>query len=123
MVLEGKRQTVGRCRLDEFRECFDELPFSAQKIAQLLDEELLNQLRLRCRAGGSIVDARIRIGVTVRAELLERRRLDELPVFALIPRATGVDLAVFAETGRIIEELVDQAGGWRNLGRLRIAAS
>jgi hypothetical protein len=45
MVLEGKLQTARRCRLRKFRECFDKLTFSAQKIAQLLDEELLNQLR------------------------------------------------------------------------------
>src|SRR4029450_11972098 len=39
----------------------------------------------------------------------------ELPVVALIPRASSVDFTVLADTGRIVEELVDQAGGRRNL--------
>ena len=49
------------------------------------------------------------------AEILKGWRLDELPVFALIPRTASVDLAVFPVTRRIVEELVDQARSRGNL--------
>ena len=48
-------------------------------------------------------------------ERLERGRLDELPLCALIPWTARIDLAVFALAGRVVEELVHQARRRRNL--------
>ena len=47
-------------------------------------------------------------------DLLERRRFDELPLLALVPGAAGIDLAVIALAGEVVEELVDETGGRRD---------
>ena len=53
--------------------------------------------------------------VVAAVEVLERRRFDEFPGFAFIPRAAGVDLAMIAFAGRVVEELVDQLRRRRDL--------
>ena len=40
--------------------------------------------------------------------------LDELPLLALVPGATSIDVAVVAFAGQIIEKLIDEPGGRRD---------
>ena len=60
--------------------------------------------------------------VSVAVEILEGRGFDELPVVAFIPGPAGVDLAVIAFAGRIVEELVDEARRGRDFSDAEAAA-
>ena len=64
---------------------------------------------------------RYRLG-RVLTRILKRGRLDEVPVAALIPWTAGIHLTVIASAGRIVEELIDEDRGGRNLpdGELRL---
>src|SRR5271166_4490637 len=48
-------------------------------------------------------------------EVLKRGGLDKLPAVALVPWAAGVDRVVLALTGRVVEELIDDARSGRDL--------
>src|SRR5437867_13224988 len=47
--------------------------------------------------------------------MLKSRRIDELPLRALVPRTSGIELAVLAGSGRVVEELIDENRRWRDL--------
>src|SRR4029453_3590549 len=115
MVLERQLETLGVGGFRDLRQRLDELTLGAQEVAQLLYQKLLNHLRFADRTRRSIVDSRLRFEAPfVVADSLERGSFDELPFGALIPRTTCVDLAVFTLSRRVIEELVHQAGRWRD---------
>jgi hypothetical protein len=69
-----------------------------QKVAQLIDQQFLDQVRIAGGLGGPVVDAAALEGA-FDAERLECRRLDELDVLAFIPWPAHVDLTLFTFAG------------------------
>ncbi|MGY3469810.1 hypothetical protein ACVW0I_006681 [Bradyrhizobium sp. LM6.11] len=76
-----------------------------QDIAQLVDKQI-TETSFVCRRRALRYDG----GGRTRFARLDRRRVREDPVAALVPRSARVDLAMVACAGGIVEELVDEAG-------------
>ena len=119
MLLEQLLQVADVRRLGHFRNRFQQLLFGVKKVAELLHKEVLQGTRLS-RIGAFGVDRRF--GAILAAHLLQRRSVHKFPAIALIPWTTGVDLAVIAFAGRIIEELVRPIQRSARCARLRSAA-
>src|SRR4051812_42725390 len=111
MDLEQALELRGAGGLGHLRQRFHELLFRVQDIAKLIDQEFLDGLRLR-EIGAFGMDRRALRQVV--PDVLESRGLDELPLLALVPRAAGIDLALIALPGGVVEELVDEPGGGRD---------
>ena len=72
-------------------------PSALTQIAELLDQQLFDHVGVAGGARRAIVDARLAAAcLALLSERLERRRLDQLQIFAFVPRTARIDLAVFA---------------------------
>lgn len=109
VLLEQLAQLIEAGGLRHLGKRLGQLLLGMQDIAQLVDEQIAETRFVRGRrALGD--DGRGR----TRFARLDRRRLREHPVAALVPRAARVDLAMVAGAGGIVEELVHEAGRRRD---------
>jgi hypothetical protein len=84
-----------------------------QQVLQSLNEDVLNNRGFCSRTRASVIDRYRLSGLLTR--VLKRRGVDELPFAPLVPYTAGIDLTVFASTGRIVEELINEDSGRRDL--------
>ena len=103
MLFEQLPQLIEARRLRHLRQRLDQLLFRMQDVAQFIDQQFVQPGLVDRRrafrddgAGGAWFG-------------LKGRGFREYPAVALVPGTAGVDLAMVAGAGGIIEELVDQS--------------
>ena len=96
MLLEQFAKLVETGGLRHFWQRFGQLFFGMKDVAQFIDQQLVQAL-WRYRRGTFGLDG---YGCCSTRLLLKGRRLDEFPIAAFIPRASGVDLALVSDARR-----------------------
>src|SRR3984893_17636230 len=87
-----------------------------QNVAQLVNQQFLEGLRVRWIRAFGVNGGRIGLGTV---EILKCRRFHEFPRLALVPGSSSINLAVIAFSCRIVEELIDELGCGRDLSNTK----